>query len=137
LILITKQETKTFNNKQAKKSKMEFIEEKLSKHENCLSKLLRKLLKQKDETIKQVKNENEELKELLLKQQELIKKLNNENILLAKSVNEVDQNEIVECNKSLKQQLVVSQKQNSILVHKLEESNINVKYLTKKLSKYE
>ncbi len=116
---------------------MEFIEEKLSKHENCLSKLLRKLLKQKDETIKQVKNENEELKELLLKQQELIKKLNNENILLAKSVNEVDQNEIVECNKSLKQQLVVSQKQNSILVHKLEESNINVKYLTKKLSKYE
>ena len=61
----------------------EFIEEKLSKHENFLTKLLRKLLKQKDEKIQQVKNENDQLKDLILKQQELINKLNNENIKLA------------------------------------------------------
>jgi hypothetical protein len=120
------------------KIKMEFIEEKLNKHENFLTKLLRKLLKQKDETIQQVKNENDQLKDLILKQQELINKLNNENMQLEKSVNkQQDENQLIECNKSLKQQLVISQKQNSKLVHDLEDANLHVKYLCKKVSKYD
>ena len=115
---------------------MEFIEEKLMKQENGLTKLLRKLLKQKDDAIKNTKIENFELKELVLRQQEMINKLNSENMVLVKTISESKENQLIECNKSLKQQLLVSQNQNSILLHDLEKAQAQVKYLNKKLSKF-
>ena len=120
---------------------MEVVNEKLSKQENGLTRLLRKLLRQKDEIIRQVKIENVELKELVLKQQELLMKLNDENTKLA-MITESDgtkdnrEMELMECNRSLKDQLLISQNQNSVLLHDFEKAKKEIKYLNKKLSKY-
>jgi hypothetical protein len=61
---------------------MEKFIEKTEKHENTLTKILRKIIKQKDASIKQYKTENDELHQILQKQQSLLNKLNEENVKL-------------------------------------------------------
>jgi hypothetical protein len=119
---------------------MDAIQAKTQKEENVLSRLLRKLLNQKDETIRLVKIENCELKELIVKQQNLIHKLNDENTLLAgkisgEGLSTMKHNSLVETNSSLKQRLLVSQKQNSMLLQDLKNSQKEIKQLQKKISK--
>jgi hypothetical protein len=99
-------------------------------------------LNQKDETLKVLKNENIELKVLILKQQKLMDKLYNENTKLSKSSNKIISNSkqqselLIECNSSLKQQLLISQNQNSVLLHDLQKSLCEIKHLNKQLSLY-
>jgi hypothetical protein len=110
--------------------------------QNIINRLLRKNLNQKDETLKVLKNENIELKVLILKQQKLMDKLYNENIKLSKSSNKIMSNSkqqselLIECNSSLKQQLLISQNQNSVLLHDLQKSFCEIKHLNKQLSMY-
>ena len=61
---------------------MEKFIEKTEKHENTLTKILRKIIKQKDDSIKKFKTENDELHQILQKQQSLLNKLNEENVKL-------------------------------------------------------
>jgi hypothetical protein len=56
--------------------------EKTEKNENTLTRILRKIIKQKDDSIKKYKTENDELHQILLKQQNLLSKLNEENVKL-------------------------------------------------------
>ena len=119
---------------------MDAIQAKTSQEENVLSRLLRKLLSQKDETIRIVKIENYELKELLLKQQNLINKLSNENIIMTSKITDGDKSmakhkSLVENNSNLKQRLLISQNQNSMLLQDLRDSQREVKQLQKILSK--
>lgn len=119
---------------------MDRINEKLNKQENSLTRLLRKLLNQKDEQIKKQSIENAELKLLLLKQQELLNKLNDENMRLTNNLQAIkpqEDNTLSEQNKSLKQQLLVSQQHNSIMASELNEARLQIKVLTKKLMKHE
>jgi len=110
--------------------------------QNIINRLLRKNLNQKDETLKVLKNENIELKVLILKQQKLMDKLYNENTKLSKSSNKIISNSkqqselLIECNSSLKQQLLISQNQNSVLLHDLQKSLSEIKHLNKQLSMY-
>ena len=110
--------------------------------QNIVNRLLRKNLNQKDETLKVLKNENIELKVLILKQQKLMDKLYNENTKLSKSSNKIISNSkqqselLIECNSSLKQQLLISQNQNSVLLHDLQKSFCEIKHLNKQLSMY-
>ena len=120
---------------------MDAVQDKVIKQENVLSRLLRKLLNQKEEALKEVRIENSELKDLLLKQQKLINKLSDENVKLARKVSIENvsiskQNQLIECNASLKQQLLISQTQNSMLLQDLQQSQCEIKYLSKKLTKY-
>lgn len=124
---------------------MEHIAEKMEKHENALTKLLRKIIKQKDDTNKKLTDENAELREMLKKQQELIIKLNNENVQLCKEnlqlknveqkgqLTDREQLDILEQNKSLKEQLLVSQNHNSIMAKELTEAKSFIRTLKKKL----
>lgn len=120
---------------------MDRISDKLDKHENSLTRLLRKLLKQKDDHINKQSIENAELKQLLLKQQELLNKLNDENMRLTTKLQSKNPQshdiELYEQNKSLKQQLLVSQQHNSIMSNELCEARLQIKVLTKQLTKYE
>ncbi len=110
--------------------------------QNIINRLLRKNLNQKDETLKVLKNENIELKVLILNQQKLMDKLYNENTKLSKSSNKIISNSkqqselLIECNSSLKQQLLISQNQNSVLLHDLQKSLCEIKHLNKQLSLY-
>jgi hypothetical protein len=116
---------------------MEFITEKLSKHENGLTRALRKLLKQKNQTIKNINIENAELNKMILKQQDLVKKLNDENIEITAVLKNptIENNKLIECNSSLKEQLLISQNQNSELLHNLDQARNRIKILKNTLIK--
>jgi hypothetical protein len=119
---------------------MNIFQTKIEKQETIVTRLLRKQLINIDDTLKLVKIENEELKELILKQQKMINKLHEQNVKLSRKakneclVNEYN-NQLIDCNSSLKQQLLVSQNQNSMLLHDLHKSQCEINYLHKELSK--
>ena len=111
-----------------------------TKQQNIITRLLRKNLNQKDETLKLLKNENVELKELIVKQQNLMEKLYDQNRKFSRSSKKNISNtkqhnqQLIECNYSLKQQLLISQNQNSVLLHDLQNSLCEIKQLNKQLS---
>ena len=84
-----------------------------TKQQNIITRLLRKNLNQKDETLKLLKNENVELKELIVKQQNLMEKLYDQNRKFSRSSKKNISNtkqhnqQLIECNYSLKQQLLI------------------------------
>jgi hypothetical protein len=73
---------------------MDTFYERTEKQENALTKILRKIIKQKDDSLRKYKIENDDLKQIVLKQQALVNRLNDENIKLSQDLIEMKKNSI-------------------------------------------
>ncbi|CAF0747439.1 unnamed protein product [Brachionus calyciflorus] len=103
------------------------------RQENSLTIALRTIIKQKDEISKKYKNENQQLQELLIKQQNLLNKLNEDNMNLNRKLQDIESSlngkinsqsnldieELLEQNKSLQEQLLLSQYYGSKMLREL------------------
>jgi hypothetical protein len=126
---------------------MQRISEKIDEQENALSRMLRKIIKQKDDSLQKYKIENEELRTLVLQQQELLLRLNNENIQLNANIKynetKANTNQLDEAvyqdlkfqNQSLEEQLTISNRYKDALEKKMFHVRMHIKTLNKKLFK--
>jgi hypothetical protein len=127
---------------------MQRITAKIQEQENALTKVLRKIIKQKDESVQKYKLDNEELNLLIQRQQELINKLNAENIQLYSNLNDMkataiqfdklqsENQELAFQNQSLKEQLSVSNEHKQALLKKVAHAKLHIKTLNDKLMKF-
>lgn len=128
---------------------MELIKKKSGKHDASFVNVLRMLCKQKESIANNYKTENSRLQKLIIEQQTILNKLNKDNMTLNRNNSELksknilnksaikysskqSKEELIEQNKSLKEQLLVSQTYGASMLKELTETRKQLKTISKK-----